>query len=61
MSAWRDDELQAFWFPIVEEAERLRRTERLSWPVIADARLKIGESTLRYWRKRYWDAKRETA
>jgi len=55
---WRRAELESLWFPVVEEAERLRqRDRRLSWSTIANARLRIGESTLRYWRKEYWKAK----
>jgi hypothetical protein len=56
---WRQAELEATWFAVVEEAERLKReTPRLSWAAIAEDHFKIGESTLRYWRKRYWQAKR---
>ncbi|HEY8745817.1 MAG TPA: hypothetical protein VIU62_22245 [Chloroflexota bacterium] len=55
---WRQVELEATWFPLVERAEQLRRDKHLDWATIARFHLYCSVSALRSWRRRYWEAER---
>jgi len=57
MSDWRQTELEALWFDRVERGmELLAQAPHLNWDDVAD-RYRCGPSTLRTWRRRYWQAR----
>lgn len=54
---WRQAEAEAIWFARVEQGLALLAAQpHLSWADVAD-KFGCGESTLREWRRRYWESK----